>query len=229
MDDFANVEIKPKLIKDIVYETLKKAIINGQLKPGQRLVEAKLSKEFNISRSPLREALMKLKFDGLVTKDRNGRVSVSILTEKEAREIYKIRSLIEAKIIEEVTLNWEGDDLKKLEQLISKIEEIINKGERLTEEEIEDLKDLNISFHIELLKVYGNGTYQEIFERFQDRINRYSYQTIKSPNRYIEASKEHILLFRLIKDREDKKAKRAIIKHINTAKKMLLQQLKQNN
>jgi len=226
MDRFDNVDIKPRLIKDIVYETLKKAIINGKLKPGERLIEARLSKEFDISRSPLREALMKLEFDGLVKRDRKGRVTVSILTEKEAKEIYKIRSVIEAMIIEEVALSWKDDDLKKIERLIMKIQSLIERRDALTEEEIEELNDLNISFHSELLNIYGNGTYQEIFERFQDRVNRYSYKSIKSPNRHIEASKEHIMLFNLVKEREPQKAKKAIIEHINRAKQVLLQQLK---
>jgi DNA-binding GntR family transcriptional regulator len=88
-------------LRDTAYEALLQRILRGDLKPGAKLTEAKLSSELGVSRTPLREALFRLERDGLVYADMAKGYSVQKLTERDVREIYPIIASLELLALEE--------------------------------------------------------------------------------------------------------------------------------
>ena len=88
-----SVESKP--IREIAYETLKHAIITGQIPAGARIVETEYADKLHISRTPLREALRKLERDGLVEYVLRRGVVVRAFTIADVEEIYTIRNALE--------------------------------------------------------------------------------------------------------------------------------------
>src|SRR5690625_4578075 len=85
----------PKTIKDLVFEQIKSAIITGQLKPGQRLVEHRLASMLNVSRTPLREALRLLEQELLVERLPQGGVQVTLISIDEMERLNDVRCILE--------------------------------------------------------------------------------------------------------------------------------------
>lgn len=81
---------------DYAYHVLKKQIIHGTLSPNQSIVEQTLSKELEVSRTPLREAIQRLEYEDLLTRKANGRLKVSPISIKDVEEIFIVRSKLEA-------------------------------------------------------------------------------------------------------------------------------------
>ena len=87
---------KKKSLREEVYESLKKSILHGKLKAGQRLIEEQLAHQVGISRTPVREAFHKLERDELVTRLPKGGFAVREFTKEDVEEIFGIRSALES-------------------------------------------------------------------------------------------------------------------------------------
>ena len=85
-----------KPLRDIVFETLREAIINQTLKPGERLMEIQLAEEMGVSRTPVREAIRKLELEGLVVMVPRKGAYVAGISMKDIHEVYELRSALEA-------------------------------------------------------------------------------------------------------------------------------------
>ena len=82
-------------LRDVVFNTLRQAILRGELKPGERLMEIQLANKLGVSRTPIREAIRKLELEGLVSIIPNKGAYVTGITRKDVEDIYAIRSLLE--------------------------------------------------------------------------------------------------------------------------------------
>ena len=103
------VENKP--IRDIAYETLKHAIVIGEIPAGSRIVETEYAERMHISRTPLREALRKLEIDGLVEYLPRRGVMVRTFTVDDVEEIYTIRNTLEMLTLPAVVANITDEDV----------------------------------------------------------------------------------------------------------------------
>lgn len=218
-------KIEPKSIKDILYERIKNAIIKGELKPGERLIEQELSKIFQVSRTPLREAIQKLETEELVTRVNSGGVKVSELSERRLKEIYDVRRAIESMVVKNVALNWDDEDINELGEIVEQIKETISIRENENISMLERLT-LDSSFHNKLCKIYGNQVCIKILDQLQTQINRYSYIAMHHSRRFHEASKEHLELFELVKARKAEEAAVKMIEHISRAEEITINMLR---
>ena len=92
---YFNTPIDSKTVSDRVYLLIKNAIIDGQLKPGERIVQEKLTQQLNVSRTPVRDALQRLNSEGLVVITPFHGAEVFELSKKSLEELYEIRSVLE--------------------------------------------------------------------------------------------------------------------------------------
>ena len=107
-----SVESKP--IREIAYETLKHAIITGQIPAGSRIVETEYADKLHISRTPLREALRKLERDGLVEYVLRRGVVVRAFTIADVEEIYTIRNALEILTLPAIIENATPEDIRSM-------------------------------------------------------------------------------------------------------------------
>jgi DNA-binding GntR family transcriptional regulator len=98
-----------------IIEALRQAIERGALQPGARLVEKKLCEQLNVSRTSLREALRELQAEGVLTHISNKGLSVTRITLRDAKNIYRIRADLEALVVEQCTQNAGDEDIGNLE------------------------------------------------------------------------------------------------------------------
>ena len=115
-------ESKP--IREIAYETLKHAIITGDLPAGSRIVETDYAERMHISRTPLREALRKLERDGLVEYMLRRGVIVRAFTIADVEEIYTIRNALEMLTLPAIIQNATSDDIARLRGLLDQMDPV---------------------------------------------------------------------------------------------------------
>ena len=80
------------LLRDVVFKTLREAILKGDLAPGERLMEIKLANQLGVSRTPIREAIRKLELEGLVVMVPRKGAEVAKITEKDLRDVLEVRA-----------------------------------------------------------------------------------------------------------------------------------------
>ncbi len=82
-------------LRDVVFNTLRQAILRGELKPGERLMEIQLANKLGVSRTPIREAIRKLELEGLVLMIPRKGAEVAEITEKNLRDVLEVRCALE--------------------------------------------------------------------------------------------------------------------------------------
>ena len=82
-------------LRDVVFQTLRQAILKGELEPGERLMEIQLAERLGVSRTPIREAIRKLELEGLVIMIPRKGAEVASITEKNVRDVLEVRKALE--------------------------------------------------------------------------------------------------------------------------------------
>ena len=108
-------------LRDVVFHTLREAILKGELKPGERLMELQLASKLGVSRTPIREAIRMLEQEGLaVTIPRRG-AEVARMTEKDMKDVLQIREVLDELAVRLACDNITKEEIKELEkQMTSK-------------------------------------------------------------------------------------------------------------
>ncbi|KIY22773.1 MULTISPECIES: GntR family transcriptional regulator [Mesobacillus] len=128
-------------LSDHVAKIIRKMILNGSLKPGEKVNQAQLAESLNISRGPIREALRSLQNEGLIKHETNKGTHVTTLSSQDAYEIYTLRALLEGKAAALAIPNLNGNDYNKLEVLIEEFKNAMD------EKDLETEAKCDIDFH----------------------------------------------------------------------------------
>lgn len=200
----------------IVFDALRKAIIEGQLEEGEPLRQDEIARLFNTSRIPVREAISRLEEQGLVRTQRYRGAVVAGLSPKEAGEIFDLRALLEPEIIKNAVPRMSSDLLSLARQ---KCEAFSASKDPMT------WGDLNRDFHETLYSASDLDYFLEVARNAIDRVERQVRAQLVMSNGMERASQEHIAILEACEAGEADKAARLIRSHIEGAKESLLQVL----
>ena len=114
-------------LRDVVFNTLRQAILTGELKPGERLMEIHLANRLGVSRTPIREAIHKLAQEGLVTMVPRKGAEVAQITEKSMTDVLEVRRALDALCIELACERMTAQDLARLKEACGGFEEAVRK------------------------------------------------------------------------------------------------------
>ena len=215
-----DVEILHKSLTEKVYEKFKDKRLSGSLKPGERLVYENLGKEWGVSLTPWREAIIKLKQEGLVEEVSRGGFYVKLFSIKEIEEMYDIREWLEGLAINLAIPLINKKKMKILFQVYNKFEDSIKN------------KDINscvmndYQFHKYLVEFSNNKKLLAIMETFNIQlasILRTGPYYFKFVNSYL---KEHFSIIEAIKNKDTALAVKLIRSHINNGKISILKSMK---
>lgn len=191
------------------YNELKTQIIDGTLLPNQSIVEQSVSKELEVSRTPLREAIQRLELEALLTRKSNGRLKVAPLSIKEVEEVFQVRSKLETIAVEDAMNNMTDEDMEQLTHLSFMInqmhqqkimKEVIRYGEK---------------FHHYIYELSGNKTVIKLLSQLKDHIARYRQLTpMNESGESCESINEHQLILRYMIDGDVERASSTMEKHI---------------
>lgn len=207
---------KPDTLRSQVEKYLRQAIMTGRFKPGERLKERELCEMLDISRPSLREALRKLEAEKLiVTVIHRGPVVASV-TEKEARELYAIRALLEGYAAEQFARHASDEHIERLREAVGRLHQAAARAER------EELLDAKTQFYEVLLEGSGNGLAQEMLLGMLSRINLLRATSFSRPARLPESLREIDHLFERIRARDAIGAQQAAHTHVANAERAAL-------
>ncbi|HHF98072.1 MAG TPA: GntR family transcriptional regulator [Candidatus Aerophobetes bacterium] len=202
-------------ISDKVYKSLKKQIINEKLKPGERLLDTELASEFGVSRTPVREALTRLSNEGLVEIIPRRGVYVKRLNEKDIREIYQIRKVLEGLATKEATLFIDEKQLQRLSFLLEKAEQ------SLSSENWKACMEFDIELHGMIISNCQNDRLISIMHNLSTLVHAFRMRLARDKERARQALKEHKAILEAIKARDAEKAKKMMMEHIEKAKERI--------
>ncbi|MFW5980819.1 MAG: GntR family transcriptional regulator [Halanaerobiaceae bacterium] len=189
-----------------LYKNIKKMIYEKELKPGEKIKQEKLSKRLGVSRTPLIKILQRLSTEKLVEyKPRRG-FYVKKLTLEEMIEFFEIREVVEGVAAKKVARNASDSEIEKLSRYYASF------GEEWSEKIKKEYRKADQAFHSKMIELGDNQLLIEINQMFN--IYRISYQKglMRSPE---ETLPEHKKLIKALKNRDEYKAQKLAMEHID--------------
>lgn len=197
------------------YELIKQAILTSELAPGEQLVETELAARYDVSRTPVREALVRLQQDGLVVRlDRT--LSVRTRSREEILDIYDTRIVVEAHAARLAAERRTNNDLLLMNQLAKRMAAEKPKHE-------DAMADLNREFHRRVWLCTRSETVIDLLERINMHLARYPATTLSFPGRWDEANHEHAELIDALRERDIERAGRIATDHFSRARDIRVQ------
>ena len=222
MDEvFKGATLLPVPVRSKAYEVLKDAIIRGSLRPGQRLIESQLAELLNISRTPLREAMLRLESEGFVQRLSSGGAQVKPLSAEEIRDLYAIRAVLEGLAVREAAERITDAQLERLAVLTRELEAIEDGAD------LEYIANLGEMFHLVILEASGSRQLAEHLRLLRDQIQRYRYLTIQVAGRGRAAAGEHTALLAVLRQRDPAQAEQAMRQHVHQAWQSMMSRLRE--
>jgi DNA-binding GntR family transcriptional regulator len=207
-------------LREVVFNTLRKAILTGELKPGERLMEIHLANQLGVSRTPIREAIRKLELEGLVVMMPRRGAEVAQITEKSLRDVLEVRRTLDAFCAE---LACERISEEEIEQLREACEEF----ERAAgTEDVSAIAKADVELHDIIVQATRNRRLIQIVNNLSEQMYRYRFEYIKDELRHDNLVEEHRMIYESILHRDKEKAAEASKLHIDNQEQSIIKQLR---
>jgi DNA-binding GntR family transcriptional regulator len=191
-----------------VYEHLRGEILADRLAPGTELSEVALSRELQISRGPIREALRRLADEGLITMRPRRRAEVRSLTTRELIDAYQVREALEVMAVRLAIPRITEADLARLENLIDQM------AGHASRQAVADFFAANVAFHETLCELSGNVELREMHHRLEGEIGRFQDRTLALRGNLDSSVSEHRAILAAVRLRDADKAAQLTADHI---------------
>ena len=172
-------------LREKILETIREAILRGQLKPGEKVAEPELAERFGISRTPIREAFRQLESEGYLTViPRKGAV-VASLSERDVDEFYAIKSILEGYAAHVAAEKLTERDIEKLEAINARLEQLAREGD------VKTFFRVHNEFHDLFIRAAGNEKLHELVTQLVMKFNRPRMASLSLPGRMEISVQEH--------------------------------------
>jgi DNA-binding GntR family transcriptional regulator len=207
---------RTKSLKEKAYDILKDLILTGRLEQGKLHNEKRLAEVLGVSRTPVREALLELSREGMVSFVPSKGVQVRKITTKQVQEVFELRRIIEGHIIKSISKQLTPADLKKIEKILGKQDRSSSKDEEAI------FIEMDKEFHLFMASKMDNQQIETILKNLRDQIHLMGVRAIKDQSRSQQVLKEHQRIFSALKKRDAKKAHDELMRHLNNTEKILI-------
>jgi DNA-binding GntR family transcriptional regulator len=191
------------------YEDLRKAIVSGELLPGERLLEEELSARLGLGRAAVRMALVRLEHDGLVQRERHRGATVRRVSESEAVEILEARAALEGLAARHAALRADDAAIAELRGIVAEMRELREGGDLL------GVSNANARLHGLILDVSGHQTAKRLSQTLSSQLVRFQYRTVLLPGRSEHSYAEHTQIVEAIAAHDPDAAEQAMRSHLS--------------
>ena len=204
-----NIQMDAHLpLQDVVFKTLRMAILKGELKPGERLMEIQLANKLGVSRTPVREAIRKLEKEGLVLmKPRRG-AEVSQITEKSLRDVLEVRRSLERLAVRLACERILPEEINELKDITAKFETLLGKVE------ITAIAEVDVAFHDVIYFATDNRRLIQLLSDLHEQMYRYRVEYLKRLECHAQLLSEHRELIVALEEKDQDKAVEVATRHI---------------
>lgn len=194
-------------VGDQSYELLLNSIVSGEMRPGERIIEANLASKYNISRTPLRDALHRLEQDGLLVRLPKRGLAVSPVSVKEAKSLGIVRCYIEGLAARLTTENLTNDQIEYLKQLRDSVDYNVIVRDQ------DALKEFGRTVHAFIWENCDNSFCRNYLEKLRPIVSRYKNISVARPGRRIQSFREHLKIIDCMINRNADQAEMEMRKH----------------
>lgn len=203
-------------LREAVFLEIKRAILDGSLKPGQPISENKIASKLSVSRTPVREAIRILEKDNLVSLLPGRKVIVSVPSQRDIEEVYEIRAILETEALRRIT--------PESTELIRNLERCVEEAELLRmENDIRGIAKANNRFHLTIISALENQRLHRFMDSLNDTISRFLYYSLASKGTS-EFQEEHRQIISHLKAGNSEEAVSVLRHHLTKPKHMLIEQ-----
>lgn len=211
-----------KPLREEIYRVLRRTIVQGRLEPGAKIVEGRLAAALGVSRTPVREALHRLEYDGLVINRPGYSTRVTALTVTDVEEIYPIITVLEGLAGRLATPRLSPADLSYMDELTHALAHHARRGE------IEKLMAADTRFHAVLHERSQNRRLQRIIAELRGQMERFEYVFFSSPAHVRASLARHKKLVRVLRRGDPAAAEQTLIRQWELGRHALLEMVREN-
>lgn len=206
-------------LRDVVFKTLRQAILRGELKPGERLMEIHLANRLGVSRTPIREAIRKLELEGLVNMVPRKGAEVANITEKSLKDVLEVRRALDALSIELACDRITEEAMEALREAKVAFEDATKTGDTAV------IAKRDVEFHDIIIAAAGNERLTAMINNLAEQMYRYRFEYIKDAKNHQRIIEEHNMIFMSLSKKDKAAAANAVITHIDSQEKSIIQLL----
>lgn len=196
-------------LRDVVFNTLRQAILRGELKPGERLLEIHLANKLGVSRTPIREAIRKLELEGLVLMiPRKGAV-VAEITEKSLRDVLEVRRALEELAMKLACEKILDEEIEELKVASKEFENALKTGD------VTVYAEADVKFHDIIYRTTDNQRLIQLLYNLREQMYRYRVEYLKREDSHGTLLAEHQYIIETLEKRDAKEAVKAVCAHID--------------
>lgn len=211
-------EYQEHSLRSRVFQTIRENILNGIYCEHMELRENTIAKELGVSRTPVREALRQLELEGLVKVVPNKGACVTGITQKDVKDIYMIRSLLEGLCARLATEHITEEKIDELEEIILLSEFHLKKKK---DEQPQQVTELDGKFHEILYSASDSRILKHVLSDFHKYVKMARKASVTNPERAEKSIEEHKHILQAIKDRDADKAESLANEHMMNVMKNL--------
>ena len=207
-------------LRDVVFNTLRQAILRGELKPGERLMEVQLANKLGVSRTPVREAIRKLELEGLVLMIPRKGAEVAEITRQDMEDVLEVRTALEELAVKDACDHITDAQLSELKKASNEFKKALLEGKDLV-----TCADADMHFHDVILSATNNRRLIQMLNNLSEQMYRYRMEYLKDERTHKTLIEEHDAIRRALKKHDKVKAGAAIRVHIDNQKRSILESL----
>lgn len=207
-------------LRDVVFQTLRQAILRGELKPGERLMEIHLAQRLGVSRTPIREAIRKLELEGLVTMIPRRGAEVAQITEKSMNDVLEVRRAMDALCAELACDRITEEELAQLREACDRFEQSVNTGD------VKKIAQADVALHDIIVHATGNQRLIQLVNNLAEQMYRYRFEYIKDFTQHRHLIEEHRIIYEAIVQKDKETAAQAARTHIDNQEKAIIKQIR---
>lgn len=205
-----------KPLRELVFENIREAIINGHLKPGERLMEIQLAEELGVSRTPVREAIRKLELEGFVVMIPRKGAYVTDISIKDIADVFELRWALEALAAELAAERATEEEIEQMERHLLELAKVVE------EQDVKKIVEIDTKFHETIYTASRNKRLGQILSLLGELIQRYRTLTLSKSERIKVTMEEHRAIVEALAARDPQRAGRLAQEHIESAENSLM-------
>ena len=206
-------------LRDVVFNTLRRAILKGELKPGERLMEIALADKLGVSRTPIREAIRKLELEGLVVMAPRKGAKVASITERDLNDVLEVRKGMEVLAISLACERITKEEMEHLEEIEAHFQTLIE-SDNLTE-----LAEVDVQFHDTIYQATNNKRLVQLLNNLREQMYRYRLEYVKDARAHSILISEHKDIIDKLSKKDEENTKIVIRQHITNQEKGIIRLL----
>lgn len=206
-------------LRDVVFHTLRDAILEGTLPPGTRLMELQLSSQLGVSRTPVREAIRLLSMEGLVKMSVRRGTVVEPIKASDLRDALEVREALEELAVRKACRNMDETTVRTLKRIEQEFEQALEKADTQKSAQVD------VHFHEVITETAHNRRLTQSLTQLREELYRYRLENLKDEETFPQLTEEHRALIEAFERGDEQTAADVLKAHIENQAKVLTEHI----